>query len=181
MCEGSFFLPSGFIVFDCGTKKFEIRDVSGSGNQANALSLAVANYTSQGTLQTYQKNYTSTRIIHIEGDQDVVTKIVSKGGDGGDGNDNWPPDPKPEKDTTYSNNQCYGTGITSFTLPKSSKSSNNSSFGASSTTYSNQLTKDQKDALGGYGAYSYSGTSSSSYTTQSTINSSTGSWGWAVG
>ena len=101
--------------FETGTKKFEVRDVSGVGNSENALSKAVANYTSQGTLQTYQQNYTSTRIIHIEGDQSVYTKPAenNNSGGGGGGDDNWPADHGHGGNTGtagyWTNNQCYAT------------------------------------------------------------------------
>ena len=109
-CEGSFFIPSGDPTFPCGSLKFEIRDVSGVGN-TGWLSRAVANYTAQGTLQTYQNNYTSTRIIQVESDESIYTEpkaVVNSnggGGDGGDGKD-WPEENK--DDGSFANNQCTG-------------------------------------------------------------------------
>ena len=128
ICEGSFFLPTG--VFDCGTVKFELRDVSGEGNE-NWLCRGVTNYTAQGTLQTFQKNYTSTRIIHIEGDQDTYTAPKK---------DDSPPTGYPPAKTDNDDNKgSSGGGNSTYTGgtcgPKNySKKNNNSGKGHSSQT-----------------------------------------------
>jgi len=130
ICEGSFFLPTG--VFDCGTVKFELRDVSGEGNE-NWLCRGVTNYTAQGTLQTFQKNYTSTRIIHIEGDQSSYT--APKQDDDGGGGTSWPSaktDNDDKKGSSGGGNSTYTGGTCG---PKNySKKNNNSGKGHSSQT-----------------------------------------------
>jgi len=93
--EGSFFIPAtSAISFLCGNVKFELKDVTGSGNE-NYLSRAVTNYTAEGTLKLYEEVWTSTRYIEIEGDQSVYTApVVTNNSGGGDdgysgGNDNF--------------------------------------------------------------------------------------------
>lgn len=92
VCEGSFFLPSTPTEnFLCGAGKFELRNVSGLGNQ-DYSSRAVANYVAAGTLQTFERHYTSTRIVHIEGDNEIYTSPIIKKSSSGTNSlndDNW--------------------------------------------------------------------------------------------
>jgi len=93
VCEGSFFIPSTpSFFFHCGTLKFELKNVTGVGNQ-NYTSRAITNYTAAGTLQTFQKNYTSTRYVKIEGDNETYTAplIINSGSSGSNSSNdnNW--------------------------------------------------------------------------------------------
>ena len=175
VCDGSFFIPSGVLAFECGTKKFEIRDVSGVAND-NWLSRAVTSYTAQGTLKTYQKNYTSTRIIHIETDTSTYTAPIVNNNSGGGDDSPWSA-PPPIGGGIPSAGGDDGGSSSVFTGGSCSPNPSTSFGGTSSYgVNSGALTNDQRDAIGGYGAYSYT----PSYTTQSTINSSTGNWGWSI-
>lgn len=127
--EGSFFIPAGTLKFETGTKKFEVRDVSGQNNEENALSRATANFASTGILNTYQKNYTSTRIIHIEQDQSIYTKPQS-GGDGSDGGQ-WSQPPN-----------------IGGSLPSGGDGPDNSNWG-SATVYTSTITEYELAAFGG--------------------------------
>lgn len=100
---GSFFIPaSDAQTFRTGTLKFELKDVTGVGNE-NFLSRCVGNFTSEGTLKLYQEVWNSTRYIEIEGDKSVYTKPVVNTGGGGGGGDDGNDGPG----VTYSNNVCY--------------------------------------------------------------------------
>ena len=63
--RGSFFIPAREdLRFKAGEREFKLLDIS-VNNDANALSIASAIYTAQGTLDTRQKTITSTRITTV--------------------------------------------------------------------------------------------------------------------
>jgi len=87
--SGTFFIPnSSTRRFRTGRKEFKILDISvNKDNQA--LAVARASYTSKGYLDTYQKEFLSTRILNVEGIKTVTNKAqkynYGGGGEGGGG------------------------------------------------------------------------------------------------
>jgi len=84
--SGTFFIPNtGSVRFRSGTKQFKILDIS-VDNEDDALSIARAPYSAKGWLDTYQKEYLSTRVLTVEGVKNVQNKkIYYNNGGGGDG------------------------------------------------------------------------------------------------
>jgi len=82
---GSFFLPNTETIrFRCGTRQFKILDISVDKEQ-DALAVARAPYTAAGYIDTYQKEYLSTRVLTVQGQKTVNNKHYSYQGDDGGG------------------------------------------------------------------------------------------------
>ena len=84
--SGSFFIPnSSTLKFRTGTRQFKLLDIS-VDKEDDALAVARAPYTASGYLDTYQKEFLSTRVLTVEGVKTVTNRRAAyQNRDDGDG------------------------------------------------------------------------------------------------
>ena len=84
--SGSFFIPNtNAIKFRTGTRQFKLLDIS-VDKEDDALAIARAPYTASGYLDTYQKEFLSTRVLTVEGVKTVTNRRAAyQNRDDGDG------------------------------------------------------------------------------------------------
>ena len=105
--EGSFFIPSSpTFRFRTGTREFKIYDIS-VDNEDGARSIARALYAATGFLDTRQKEFISTRVLTVEGQQSSDVNYYYGGNDdgGGGGGTQWT-DPNGDGDFDVPSNAC---------------------------------------------------------------------------
>ena len=89
--SGSFFIPnSSTLKFRTGTRQFKLLDIS-VDKEDDALAIARAPYAATGYLDTYQKEFLSTRVLTVEGVKTVTNRRAAyQNRDDGDGSQGRP-------------------------------------------------------------------------------------------
>jgi len=116
--EGSFFIPSSpTIRFRTGTREFKLYDIS-IDNDEGAKSVARALYAATGYLDTRQKEFISTRVLTVEGQQSSTVNYYYGGDDdgGGGGGTQWT-DPNGDGEFDVPSNACGPGKDVDFGLP----------------------------------------------------------------